>query len=280
MLKKTSVLTIIFVLMLVLSGCGVKVVEDTVTYSLAANVSVVELLGYNGEIRWVPIRGDEQPRIDIVKYVFGSDTKAMEQFLKLIHIQNNSTADKVTFRVEQPKLPYGVEGSAIQFVVYASPEMLSQFMARTSNGSIYIDATFKGYLDLQTSNGDIILSSGVGEVRARTSNGHIKFNETTLTGQSVLETSNGQIAGNLALSSTGNFKFVTSNGDVELNLPYHTKGAFDIEASNGKIEFSLGSRWANTEHKALSLSLSSDPKIEISASNGNVIVLGGWKDLQ
>ena len=46
-----------------------------------------------------------------------------------------------------------------------------------------------------------------------------------------------------------------------------------------KLSF-LGSRWANTEHKALSLSLSSDPKIEISASNGNVIVLGGWKDLQ
>lgn len=270
MLRKSWILTAVVMLTLMLAGCEeLLVVTRQEEYPLGAGVSVVDLTGYNGSIRWIPVGTTERARIEIVKEVRGTDEEAMNQFLDQINIEDNSSEYETVLRAVQPALKNGVRSSGVYYNVYIPPEQVTHFFAFTSNGQIEIQADFRGYVGLRTSNGPIILWSGKGEVDAKTSNGAITFNRLTLTGSSTFTTSNGRIDGTVELSPTGRFVFETSNGYIRLRMPTNTSGNFYLYTSNGRIVFNLGSDRIEEEHY-LRVVRGSEPVIDIRTSNGSI----------
>lgn len=273
MFRRASVLAAIVVLVLTFSGCGPSlVVTSEEEYPLNAMVSVIDLNGYNGGIRWYPIEPGEQPRITITKEVRGSDEQAMQQFLDEILLEDDSTEFEVVLRAVQPKLMKGVNGSAVRFDVYAPPERITHFFAYTHNGLIEVKADFRGYLGLNTSNGRIVLWSGQGEVDAKTSNGAIELGRVVLTGSSTFTTSNGRIEGVVILPPTGRFIFETSNGYIRLRMPSDTSGTFYLYTSNGRINYYLDSEGI-TQENYLHVTRGAQPVVDIRTSNGSIEIV-------
>jgi len=276
--RKTGAVAVIVMLMLTVSGCSTLTISEQEEYPLSQSIEVIDLMGYNGEMRWASVRANEQPRIEILKEVYGSDIEAMEEYMDEILIEDYSSDIEVILQAVQPKHRSGVQSASVRFTVYAPPERITHFFGQTNNGAIQIDASFNGYLGLTTGNGSIILASGVGEVDAITSNGRIRLGGVRLTGSSSFRTSNGRIEGSVALPSTGRFLFETSNGRIHLKMPASTSGTFNMQARNGKINFYLGSETISQEGYA-NVVLGSEPFVDIRTTNGEIdVVADGASD--
>ncbi|HHT90984.1 MAG: DUF4097 family beta strand repeat-containing protein [Bacillota bacterium] len=276
MFRKTYLLAVMLLLLLTASGYSSARITSREEYSLSPGIHGLSLEGYNGEIRWIPVKKGEKARIEIEKEVRGSVSSAMEKFLENMKIEDYSTASEVVLQVTQPRLLWGVTGSSVRFTVYASPEQITEFRAKTSNGAIRIQAQFRGSLNLRTSNGAISLQSGEGVVELRTSNGRIELGHVSLTHSSSVRTSNGRIEGMVALPLAGDFLFETSNGSIDLQMPPDTVGTFSLRTSNGTVRFHLGSDRISAR-KSLSVQRGRQPTIAIETSNGSITV-SEWPD--
>lgn len=271
MLMRRWILVGIVVLMLIFIGCGTPTVFINEEYPLTTTVRVIDLTGYNGAINWLPLRPYERPRIEILKKVSGTDIEAMHQFIEKICIEDYGTNSAVVLHAVQPRKEQGIISSSVQFIVYASPDWIREFYAQTSNGSINIEAAFKGYLSLRTSNGRIRIFAGEGEVDVQTSNGRIELGKVRLTDSSTLRTTNGRIGGKVALPAFGRFLFESTNGSINLEMPYSTTGVFELKTSNGNIRFSLGQIYVNKKGHAF-VDLGSHSIVEIKTTNGSISV--------
>ncbi len=271
MLKQIVVLA--SVLLIVFSPYGL--VGSRVTtkeeYPIGSQVRSISLSGFNGTITWEPVDSFDQAVIVAEKEVRGSLNAAIEKFLGGIKVEDHSTASNLVLRAIQPKRPLGVTSSQVRFTVYAPPEQIREFQGHTSNGSIKINSDFRGLLNLKTSNGSIVLRSGVGEVTLRTSNGNIDLGNIRLTESSSARTSNGRIEGTVSFPSYGSYSFENSNGRIDLRMPHDTVGTFDVSTSNGTVDFRLG-RDVVTGQKKVFISRGSRPSIRIKTSNGNISV--------
>lgn len=271
MLKK--IILLVCVLWIVFSPHGIvgNRVSTKEEYPIGPNVSTISLSGYNGTIKWLPIAEHAQAVVVVEKEVRGSLSAAIEKLLGGIKIEDHSSASDMILKANNPGRPLGVTTSEVRFIVYASPEQIREFQAQTSNGSITIDTDFQGLLHLKTSNGSIILRSGVGEVTLRTSNGSIDLGTTHFTDSSSVRTSNGRIEGTVSFPKSGSFTFENSNGRIDLRMPYDTQGAFDVSTSNGTVAFRLG-RDVITGQRKVFISRGNRPSITIKTSNGSITV--------
>ena len=79
----------------------------------------------------------------------------MERILRNLRVEDYSTESEVVLRAVEPRRPIEAKSAVIHYTVYASPEQITRFTGQTSNGKIDIQASFNGYLDLNSSNGSI-----------------------------------------------------------------------------------------------------------------------------
>ena len=97
--------------------------------------------------------------------------------------------------------------------VYLPVAMYERIQINSINGRIEISDFNVGYLQIETTNARIDISDIDGDVNARTTNGRITFNNSTINQDVNLQTTNGQIKVNL------------------LNQPEHAM--FNLRATNG-----------------------------------------------
>lgn len=268
-----QIILIASALLLVFSAYGFvgSLVATREEYAIGPTTSSISLSSYNGTITWMPVNAYEQSVVVVEKEVRGSLNAAMEKFLDRIKVEDHSSGSSMVLRVMQPKRPFGVTSSEVRFTVYASPEQIREFQGHTSNGSIKIDADFYGLLNLKTSNGSIILRSGVGEITLRTSNGNIDLGTTRFTDSSSVRTSNGRIEGVVFFPLYGSYSFENSNGRIDLRMPHDTGGTFDVSTSNGTVDFRLG-RDVITGQRTVFITRGNRPSIRVKASNGSISV--------
>lgn len=176
-----------------------------------------------------------------------------EERLKAVEVITEASADgRLVFKVKWPgegrKSPEGAS-----FTIKA-PSVNSPTL-QTSNGAITLS---KGVGDatLKSSNGKITVTGVEGTLKVDTSNGAISA--TGVTGAVQAETSNGRIEIKECASKSGGVKADTSNGRVEVSLPPTFAGPLVIDTSNGTVEVTLFESFPGT--------------LDISTSNGEIKV--------
>lgn len=108
--------------------------------------------------------------------------------------------------------------------------------AQTSNGAVRVlDAG--GDVAVQTSNGPVEVRGANGSVTARTSNGAVTVENASGIGD--LETSNGRMTAEVR-STRGDVALRTSNGNVDLTLAAGLNAEIDAETSSGRISLPDG----------------------------------------
>jgi DUF4097 and DUF4098 domain-containing protein YvlB len=131
-------------------------------------------------------------------------------------------------------------------------------------------------IDLETSNGDIVVQGVSGPINADTSNGSIELDGVS--GEVSADTSNGSIIGRGLLSTVVDVD--TSNGRIVLVFDAAPERVV-AETSNGSIEIQVPEGPyrvdANTDNGDLDLNLAVDPDAERSitaeSSNGDIDIL-------
>ena len=208
--------------------------------------------------------------------VEGVPTLAVENFNGMVEVVGDSADDgvEVAAEIRHPEL---VEYLAMQegdtILVRAKPGGRRAFLGwRFLNRGAYIRVSLsrKANLDVQTTNGRVVLRriDGVGTVR--TSNGRIEADEVT--GNFEMRTSNSRIN---CMRLDGDFRLETSNGRIEA---LDGRGTFDAETSNGKIRFRgeilprKESRLV-TSNGSIDATLRGEPNLRVSArtSNGSIV---------
>lgn len=239
---------------------------------LSSEINALELQGFNGSIKWVPVDGGGA-RIVVEKEVRGLNAGVLDDVLEEIKVESTSSQGKLVLRAINPRRSFGLFSVQVRFTVYASPEQIGDFQARTSNGAITVDVPFSGKLHLKTANGRVVLRSGSGEVQITTSNGRVELGKFIFQGSSTVRTSNGGISGQVEFPEDGSYTFQTTNGSIELRVPHDTPGSFQATTSNGGVEFRVGNDHMEGS-KQVEVRRSASPSVKVSTSNGTIEVLG------
>lgn len=232
----------------------------------------LELCGFNGSIRWLPVEG-AGPCIIVEKEARALNSAMVDELLGELRVENTISQGKLVLKVAKPTRSSGFASAQVSFKVQASPDQIEEFSAQTTNGTISLAVDFKGKLDLTTANGRIELQSCQGQVNATTSNGRISFGKLILEESSALRTSNGRIEGQAEFLGDGHYLFETSNGSLELRIPHASAGSFRATTSNGKVTFAVGENQASGGRQFF-IERSTGPSVRLVTSNGNISVLG------
>jgi DUF4097 and DUF4098 domain-containing protein YvlB len=241
-------------------------------FPVSSEINALELHGFNGSVQWVPV-DEEGARIVVEKEVRGLNAGVLDEVLEDLNVESTSSQGKLVLRAVNPRRSFGLFSVQVCFTVYASPEQIGDFQARTSNGSITVDVPFNGKLHLKTANGRVVLQSGSGEVQITTSNGRVDLGKFIFQGSSSVRTSNGGISGQVEFPEDGSYTFQSTNGSIQLRVPHDTPGSFQVATSNGGVEFRVGNDHMEGS-KQVEIQRSSSPSVKISTSNGTIEVLG------
>lgn len=241
-------------------------------FDVGSKIRSIEIHGFNGAITWTPIDAGA-PRIVAEKEVRGLSQDMVEGELEELQVEKHISDGKMVLRATKPLKPFGITSYQVRFTLYASPQQITEFAARTSNGAIVVDASFNGRLDLKSSNGKISLRSGSGNVHIRTSNGRVDLGNLSLQAPSSVRTSNGPIFGQVAFPRDGLYSFETSNGSIELRVSHNTLGSIDARTSNGRVEFRVGEDQVE-DRRQVNVQRGDGPSIRVSTSNGGISILG------
>ena len=249
-----------------------QAVSTTVRTAVATARSVITAAA-NGED--VADSSNSERRQDSFR-VEGVPTLVVENFNGMVEVTGDGADDgvEVTAEIRHPEL---VEYLAMQegdtILLRAKPSGRRSFLGwRFLNRGAYIRISLprKANLDVQTTNGRVVVHrmDGVGTVR--TSNGRIEAD--AITGNFEMHTSNSRINGR---QLEGDFRLDTSNGRIEV---LDGRGTFDAETSNGRIRFrgeilpSKESRLV-TSNGSIDATLRGEPSLRVSArtSNGSIV---------
>ena len=208
--------------------------------------------------------------------VEGVPTLVVENFNGMVEVAGDGADDgvEVAAEIRHPEL---VEYLAMQegdtILVRAKPSGRRSFLGwRFLNRGAYVRVSLprKANLDVQTTNGRVVVRriEGVGSVR--TSNGRIEVDGVL--GNFEMRTSNSRIN---CTRLEGDFRLGTSNGRIEV---LDGRGTFDAETSNGRIRFrgEILSRKESrlvTSNGSIDATLRGEPSLRVSArtSNGSIV---------
>ena len=208
--------------------------------------------------------------------VEGVPTLVVDNFNGMVEIVGDSAdgSVEVSAEIRHPEL---VDYLAMQegdtILVRTKPSGRRSFLGwRFLNRGAYIRVSLprNANLDVQTTNGRVVLRRIEGVGTARTSNGRIEAEEVS--GNFEMRTSNSRINGRRL---EGDFRLETSNGRIEA---LDGRGTFDAETSNGRIRFRgeilprKESRLV-TSNGSIDATLGGEASLRVSArtSNGSIV---------
>jgi DUF4097 and DUF4098 domain-containing protein YvlB len=295
MFRKIMTLASLTIVVLMLAACGANIsinpftAEETVTQSFTPGGTprlVVEM--FNGGID-VVTGSDNTVKIDVLKRGGGISQQAAEDDLKNVEvtlIQDGDTIRVVAKRADR-RVDIGNSGASAKLrvpngaildlrssngaIVTSGP--VGDVKAQTSNGAIDVRGPL-GQLDLSTSNGPITINGGSGLLDVETSNGPI-----TITADDVVlngRTSNGSLRYTGALAS-GRSELRTSNGSIVVTLPAGSQFVVDADTSNAKIISDFAVTAQDFSDTRLRGTVGADPgtTLRLQTSNGPIEIRQG-----
>ena len=264
-------ITIIYVLVLALTGSAWAQMARVKEYQLQPRVTTIQLSSFLGSITWIPITNQEQARIIAEVVADGVSQTGVRNALLQVRIVENIRPSSILLEARRPVLPAGVDYVEVNYTVYASPGQFRQFKAQTAQRPIEIVSRFNAELTLINQNAPITLHSGRGAVHLQTAHAPIILGELDLAFSSQVQTEHGAISGVVSFPSQGSFLFKTTNAPIELKVPQNTLGTFHLSSTRGTIDFQLGDDIYNGS-TGTSVERSAEPVVSIITSNSTIIV--------
>ena len=196
----------------------------------ASQMQKVEVKTRNGSIE-SDVRDENSIHVVYEKWATGSDNQDAEDNLKDIevHVKEDAASGVLSIDVDAPNRPGTNYGCNVTLSLPASLFLELD----SSNGAIMVQNSQNG-LDCSTSNGAITIADTAGNAKLKTSNGKITVGNHY--GELDGGTSNGEIDADVVLSEGGNCFLKTSNGKITLSLPDETSAMIEASTSNGGIE--------------------------------------------
>lgn len=290
MYRKMMTLASLVIVVLMLSACGANIrinpftAEETVTQSFTPATTpriVVEM--FNGTID-VVTGNDNTVSVDVVTRGGGLSQTEAEDDLQNVEVTMTQDGDtiRVTARRTDQRVDIGNSGASARLrvpsgaildlrssngsIVTSGP--VGDVKAQTSNGPIDARGPL-GQLDLNTSNGPITVNGGSGLIAVETSNGPIDItaDAAVVNGR----TSNGsfRFSGSLA---QGRSEMRSSNGSIVVTLPATAQFVVDADTSNARISSDFAVTAQDFSDDRLRGTVGSDPgtTLELHTSNGPI----------
>ena len=231
-------ISIFFLLPLLLDSCVViDLSDDNVKFEKReiknfsiSNLSKLKVRNENGDIEsraW----DEDYIRITFEKSATGRDKSDAEENIRDIKIDIYEDTDPKTL-VVYVKTPKFTGTSYVCNVILNVPNSIYLDL-ESSNGSIIVEGSNNG-INCETSNGSINIQDTEGDANLTTSNGKIIVKNHY--GEIYGKTSNGEINVDMVLPEKGKCVLKTSNGTITLSIPATTSATIEASTSNGKIE--------------------------------------------
>lgn len=211
---------------LALSACGFSTTLHQVTITSAAAYRPGSALRVTSENGSVTVERASRSDVSIIAKV-RAQTPERAQAVKILSDRSNDGA--LFIRAIWPERRKNNEGCTFEISL---PEAQGVDL-ETSNGSIILSG-LAGAAELHTSNGSIEVHGHNGPVEASSSNGSFKLHQ--LKGPVRAETSNGHIK--LSLEGIGPVIAETSNGSIDLDIDQSFQGELTADTSNGSVRVS------------------------------------------
>lgn len=254
----------------------------------ASSIPMLEVASSNGAVSVRGVPGQTDVRVTAtLRARGGNQSEANARVAAMtIHMEQQGSRIVLAYRASE-QTPDVRRYAGVAFDV--STPGIVDVVAQTSNGAVTA-SSMQGRLDLETSNGEIVVADFIGELWAETSNGRISVERTQ--GVLDLETSNGEIslvdvsAAFDALTSNGRIGFsgtvvgdanslAASNGRIDVAVPPSASIEFQAEASGGTISSALplvgdtqGKEWL------AALNPPAVARVAIRTSNGSIHIAG------
>ena len=226
------------------------------------------------DLRDAAASSDSESRVDSFQ-VEGIPTLVVENFNGRVEVVGDSSDDRVsvTAAIRHPDLvDYSVSQEGDAILVRSKPSGKRSFLGwrfLNRGAHIRISSPRKANVDVQSSNGRVVLRRIEGAGTLRTSNGRIEADGVS--GKFDMRTSNSRIE---VARVDGDFRLETSNGRITAR---DGRGTFDAETSNGSIRFGgeivpRGESRLTTSNGSIVVALKGEPSLRVSArtSNGSV----------
>jgi len=231
------------------TSANVKATETvTATFTLDG-LPTFDVDSSNGRVQITGVEGQTEVQVVATLRSRGETLEEATDRLSRILVHMEQNVDRIVLRYVASEQEADVRKySGVSFDVTAPP-LLAQFLADTSNGAIEARGV-QGTLNLNTSNGHIIVENAIGDVVADTSNGRISID-----------------------GFEGVLRLDTSNGEIEIR---DVIASVDANTSNGRIDFSgtlAGpTHRLSTSNGRLTFRASVDASLNIEARTSNATI--------
>lgn len=238
---------------------------ETHTYA-AAGVTGLDAATRNGEIS-VTTSHDTVVTVGVLKHAYGRDKADAEEAIANVVYSDTVVGDELRVKAEMPSgsRPYGAS-----FTITV-PENTGLSLS-TTNGDVNVTSTV-GDISAGTTNGNVELTGTAGTASVSTTNG--RLNVVVHSGAFYGATTNGTVDCELAeLGPTDDVGLATTNGKVTLWLPDDVSALIDATNTNGLItiyDFTVVYE-VQTEHHLRGRIGSGASSITITTANGDVTV--------
>lgn len=137
--------------------------------------------------------------------------------------------------------------------------------AHTESGDVTAD-NITGSLAISSSSGSLRMNQIKGSVEAKTFSGDVVARDTSLSGNTLLQTQNGSVRFDGSLAANGSYRMQTTSGDVDLTLPADTAFALDATTGSGTVQNAFGSSSVGNTPR---------PPLSLHTQNGSINIVKG-----
>jgi hypothetical protein len=241
-------------------------VPETHTYA-AGGIARLNAATQNGAIS-VTASQDTIITVGVVKYAYGRNRADAERYIANVVYSDMVVGDELRVKAEDTlsgSRPYGASFNI------TAPESISLSLS-TTNGEVSVTSTV-GNINATTTNGNVELTGTTGTASVSTTNG--RLNVIAHGGAFYGATTNGAVDCDLAgLRVTEEVGLATTNGKVTLLLPEDVSAVIEATNSAGFItihDFTVTYE-SQTQHHVRARIGSGASSITITTTNGDVVV--------
>lgn len=212
-----NIILVVFALSVI--GCGHYEIVYTEKHTVPQE-STIYVATFNGDIN-IEWHNEDMMSLEITKTSWKSEAELEKA--EVVVITDSET------RITAHKLDdNAIVGVSLSLLL---PMGTNIRVLETSNGDVTVTDGV-GNVQVNTSNGDVTFSNFEGTIDIKTSNGDIIVRGGTLTGA---DTSNGSIDAEICIVPPEGIVLDTSNGDIIISVLQELNAEFDMDTSNGSV---------------------------------------------
>lgn len=251
--------------------------------AMHAAASPIVVQTRNGSVQIIADASRSDVGVDATVTCSGATQQEADQRLAQASLElSRDTSRTLTIKPIFPGGPQGNDGASL---IIRVPDA-DGIDVQTSNGSVIL-TSLKGAIKVKTSNASVNVSDHAGPAELHSSNGAITIRDLAgdlkavtsnasvtasgVKGRAIVDTSNGSITIELDSTAAGPLDLDTSNASISVTVGESFKGDVALNTSNGKVTVSGDrAKSARTGNQDATVFLGEGEQSIVKTSNGNI----------